>query len=383
MESENPFEQAAPKQTLRMRWVAWRNGILSSQRFQDWAARNVFLRPFARRKANDLFDLVAGFTYTQTLLAMIESGLLDRLQQGACATAEAAQLADLSTPATRRLLKSASGIGLVEEVDTDLWMLGQRGASLVPQEGAKAMVRHHSLLYRDLADPLALLRQDRAEPTQLSEFWRYAAREDAVDEGDAAVSPYSQLMAASQAMVASEVLQAFDFRTVSALLDVGGGHGAFASAVAAKHPGIELAIFDLPGVVEGTGPILAQTDLDDRIALHGGDFFKDELPDGYDVISLVRILHDHDDVPAQALLDSTRRALAKDGRLLIAEPMSDASGAAAMGETYFGMYLWAMRSGRPRRSGELMQMLEKAGFSSAHRLHTAQPMVTSVIVATA
>ncbi|RGP41334.1 Demethylspheroidene O-methyltransferase [Altererythrobacter insulae] len=383
MESENPLDQVAPEQTLRMRWVAWRNGILSSQRFQNWAARNVLLRPFARRKANDLFDLVAGFTYTQTLLAMIESGLLDSLQQGACTTAAAAQVADLSPPATRRLLKSALGIGLVEEVDSDLWMLGQRGASLVPQEGAKAMVRHHSLLYRDLADPLALLRQDRAEPTQLSEFWRYAAREDAVDEGDAAVSPYSQLMAASQAMVASEVLQAFNFRKVSSLLDVGGGHGAFASAVAAKHPSIELAIFDLPGVLEGTSSILSRSDLAGRIALHGGNFFKDELPGGYDAISLIRILHDHDDDPAQSLLDSARRALAKDGRLLIAEPMSDASGAAAMGETYFGMYLWAMRSGRPRRSDELIQMLEKAGFSSAKRLHTAQPMVTSVIVATA
>ena len=380
MDSENPLDQVAPAQTLRMRWVAWRNGILSSQRFQNWAARNVFLRPFARRKASELFDLVAGFTYTQTLLAMLESGLLDRLEQGAITTTEAAQSTGLSEAAAGRLLKSAMGIGLVEQVGTYLWMLGQRGASLVPQEGAKAMIRHHSLLYRDLADPLALLRQGRAEPTQLTEFWRYAAREDAVDERDAAVSPYSQLMAASQAMVSAEVLAVKPFGGVSSLLDVGGGHGAFVSAIASEYPEMQFGIFDLPAVVDGARSRLADKALARAISLHGGDFFRDPLPPGYDCISLIRILHDHDDEPAQALLDSARRALPKSGRILVAEPMSDTPGAKAMGETYFGMYLWAMRSGRPRTAGEISQMLKNAGFSKIRELKTAQPMIARVLV---
>ncbi len=381
MESRDTSNDGRHAPNLKMRWIAWRNRILSSPQFQSRAARNWFLRPFARRKASELFDLLAGFTYTQTLLAAVESGLLDRLAKGACNADEAAKVAGLSAAAAERLLKSAAAIKLAEEVAPGLWMLGERGASLAPQEGAKAMIRHHPLLYRDLADPLALLRDDRQSPTELSEFWRYAARAEAAEEGAEAVSPYSQLMAASQAMVAEEVLNAFDFRGIGSLLDVGGGHGAFTGAVAAAHPQLNLGIFDLPGVVAGAKERLANDARTYAITLHGGDFFRDDLPQGYDCISLVRILHDHDDAPAQALLDSARKALPKGGRILIAEPMADTPGAEAMGETYFGLYLWAMRSGRPRTKADLAHMIEKAGFSRANELKTSQPLVTSALVA--
>jgi demethylspheroidene O-methyltransferase len=360
----------------KLRWISWRNRVLGSPRFQQWAARNWVMRPFAQRKAAELFDLVAGFTYTQTLLAMVESGLLERLADGPCNAGQAAESAGLSRKAAERLLRAAASLKLAEEVSSGIWMLGERGASLIPQQGAQAMIRHHHLLYRDLADPLALLRQDRSEPTELSEFWRYAARADAQAESPDAVTPYSQLMAASQAMVAQEVLHAYDFGQHSALLDVGGGHGAFISAVAQRHPRLQLGIFDLPGVVQG-----ARQRLGANVEYHGGDFFRDELPRGYDCITLVRILHDHDDEPAQRLLAATRAALPVGGRLVIAEPMAATRGAEAMGEAYFGLYLWAMRSGRPRTQTELGKMLKTAGFRHFKRLKTDQPLITSAIVA--
>ncbi|HEX5644704.1 MAG TPA: methyltransferase [Erythrobacter sp.] len=364
-----------------MRWIAWRNRVLANPRFQDWAARNWLTRRVARRKARELFDLVAGFTYTQVLLAMVQSGLLERLGQGPGTLAELAATTGLSEAAALRLVKASESLDLVEEATPGIWMLGQRGAALLSQEGAKAMIRHHPLLYRDLADPLALLRQDRAVPTALSEFWRYAAREQAATEASDSVTPYSLLMAASQAMVAREVLRALPLERYKALLDVGGGHGAFVAHVAEQLPRLRLAVFDLPGVVEGAAARLAALGLEEQVALHGGDFFRDSLPQGFDCISLVRILHDHDDGPAQRLLDAIRIALPPGGALLIAEPMAGTRGAEAMGEAYFGMYLWAMRSGRPRRSDEIGAMLGKAGFSRWREFPTAQPLIARVIVA--
>ena len=365
----------------KLRWIAWRNRVLSDPGFQDWAARNWLTRRVARRKAREAFDLVAGFTYTQVLLAMLESGLLERLAKGVCSLADAAATSGLGEAAAQRLIKAAAALDLAQEVGPGIWVLGQRGAALNSQEGAKAMIRHHKLLYRDLADPLALLRQDRAQPTALSEFWRYAARAQAAGELAEAVTPYSQLMAASQAMVARETLRAYRFDRRRALLDVGGGHGAFVSEVAARYPALRLGVFDLPGVVEGARARLAALELAQSVSLHGGDFFRDPLPPGYDCISLVRILHDHDDDAAMRLLRATRAALPAGGRLLIAEPMAGTRGAEAMGDAYFGMYLWDMRSGRPRTAAELGAMLCQAGFTSWRRLPTAQPIVTSAIVA--
>lgn len=380
MESSNSRTPAGVTPEWKLRWIAWRNRVLASPAFQNWAARNWLTRRIARRKARELFDLVAGFTYTQTLLAALESGLLDRLAEGPCSVANASAVTGLSESAAERLIKAAASLDLAEEVSPGQWMLGQRGAALHSQHGAKAMIRHHTLLYRDLADPLALLRQNRADSTELSEFWRYAARSDASGEAEAAVTPYSQLMAASQAMVASEVLQAYSFNRHNALLDVGGGHGAFIGAVAARHPQLRLGVFDLPGVTKGAAEKLQRLGLS-RVEMHGGDFFRDPLPAGYDCISLVRILHDHDDSAAQAILAAARLALPVGGRLLIAEPMAGTPGAEPMGDAYFGFYLWAMRSGRPRQQDELGAMLKRAGFRNWREVPTAQPLIARIIVA--
>lgn len=381
MRSETARNSSAWWQKWKLRWVARRNALLANPRFQNWAARNPVLRPIARRKSAQLFDLVAGFTYTQTLLAALESGLLDRLEEGAANLADASAATGLSEDASLRLLRACSALDLAQEVAPGTWMLGERGASLAPQEGAKAMIRHHPLLYKDLADPLALLRDDRRTPTHLSEFWRYAARDHAAAEKEEAVTPYSELMAASQAMVAQEVLDTGVLSTVSSLLDIGGGHGAFVGAIRKRYPQKRLGVFDLPGVVAGTAQHLQAIDPNRETVLHGGDFFHDALPAGYDCVSLVRILHDHDDCQAEALLHSAKACLQPGQRILIAEPMAETRGARAMGDTYFGLYLWAMRSGRPRSRKEYFAMLERTGFSHCRAIATDQPIVTSVIVA--
>ncbi|WP_394730668.1 methyltransferase [Altererythrobacter sp. GH1-8] len=371
------------RQVWRLKRVAWRNRVFASHKFQNWAARTPIVRLIARKRAQRLFDLVAGFTYTQTLLATVESGLLDSLGQGVLTVDGVASATGLSRDAAVRLVQAATGIRIAEEVAPGHWMLGEEGAALLSNVGVRAMIEHHRLLYRDLADPLALLRDDRQSPTALSEFWRYAANADAASESAPDVAHYSQLMAASQTMVCEQVLASYDFSGSRQVLDIGGGMAVFASALAHAHPQLEVGIFDLPGVVENAAERLAQDAKQSAIALHGGDFFRDSLPDGYDTMSLVRILHDHDDEPAQTLLEAIRAALPPKGTLVIAEPFADTSGAEAMGATYFGLYLWAMRSGRPRSAQEIETMLRIAGFRRIRRVATSQPVITSLIVACA
>jgi demethylspheroidene O-methyltransferase len=52
-----------------------------------------------------------------------------------------------------------------------------------------------------------------------------------------------------------------------------------------------------------------------------------------------------------------------------------------MGDAYFGLYLWAMGSGRPRRPAELGAMLRSAGFASWKEIPTHLPLVCGAIVA--
>ena len=94
-------------------------------------------------------------------------------------------------------------------------------------------------------------------------------------------------------------------------------------------------------------------------------------------------MHDHDDDAVRAILRAARRALPIGGTLLLAEPMSDTPGAEPVGDAYFGFYLLAMGSGRPRTPARFTELLGEAGFGRARLLKTHTPLLTRVIVADA
>jgi demethylspheroidene O-methyltransferase len=188
-------------------------------------------------------------------------------------------------------------------------------------------------------------------------------------------------MSVSQGFVAGHVLASYDLGRHRHLLDVAGGDGSFAAAALARHPDLKATVFDLPPVAALAGERLAERGLAARATTVAGNMLRDELPGGVDIVSLIRVLHDHDDEPVQALLRAAHRALSPGGRLLIAEPMAGTRGAEDIGDTYFGMYLWAMGSGRPRTADELTAMTLEAGFSRCREYRTSMPLLVRVLVA--
>ena len=184
-------------------------------------------------------------------------------------------------------------------------------------------------------------------------------------------------MAATQPMIAEQVLLAYKFGKHRHILDVGGGEGAFLDAVGDRHPSLKRTLFDLPAVAER-----ARARTGGAIEAIGGSFFDDPLPIGADIVTLIRILHDHDDGPAQTLLNAIAAALTPGDTLLISEPMADTPGAKPMGEAYFGFYLHAMGSGRPRTAQDIGAMVKTAGFASWRAVSTQLPLITRIIVAT-
>ena len=363
----------------RERWISRRNRILADPRFQRFAVRFLPTRGIVRSRARAMFDLVAGFTYSQTIAACVELGLLELLATGPMAVEDIAARLDVPVEGTDRLLRAAAALKLTERLDATRWALGADGAALRGNGGIVEMVSHHRLLYADLADPVALLRRGGGGG-QLAHYWAYAER---AGEGDGAdVEAYSRLMAASQPLVAEHILDSYRFARHRRMLDVGGGEARFVRAVAARVPGLALSVFDLPAVGARAKAALDAEGLGDRVEIFGGNFLEDPLPPGHDLITLVRVLHDHDDAPALALLRGIHAALPPGGTLLIAEPMAGTRGAEPSGDAYFGLYLWAMGSGRPRTGAAIRTMLHDAGFRSSRIVSTALPLTVRIITAT-
>ena len=363
------------------RYLAVRDRWLSNPKFQRWAAAFALTRPTARRRARALFDLCAGFVYSQILFACVRLKLFDLLAQGPLSAHEIAARLALPLDSTHRLLEAAISLLLVEKRPSGRFGLGSLGAALVGNPAVGAMVEHHSLFYADLNDPVGLLRGER-EQTELSRYWTYSAGDTRMaTKRDPRFADYTSLMSCSQPLVSHEILDAYPLNKHRSLLDVGGGDGSFLIEAAKRYAHLQLELFDLPPVTQRAEQRFAALGLQTRARIHAGDFLADPLPEGSDVGSLVRVVHDHDDDAAMTLLRATYRALPAKGVLLLAEPMMGTPGAEPVADAYFGFYLLAMGRGRPRTPHTLQQMLQAVGFAETHLIRTRQPLQSRLIVA--
>lgn len=353
---------------------------------QPWlyklALSNPLTRWLTQRRTRRIFDLMSGFVYSQVLLSCVRLKLFPMLLQAPATLPELALRCRIPEAALQRLVLSAVSLDLLERRSRGRFGLGPLGMPIAVHEGIQAMVEHNSLLYRDLAEPTAFL-QD-AWHGQMAAYWPYAhAATPAQAQSDQAaqVQRYSALMAASQTFVLGEVLDAYPFGQHRCVLDVGGGSGRFLAALAQREKSLDYQLFDLPQVLGFARESHAALGLQERVHYHPGSFFEDELPRGADLVTLIRVAHDHPDEQVLILLQKIYDALPVGGTLLLAEPMAQEPLEAQSGDAYFHFYLLAMGAGRLRTPSELGAMLRSAGFVHVEVLPNAMPIHTRLLVA--
>ena len=365
----------APQAARRGGWLtrAWMNPRLHAA-----VARMPGLGRIARSEGAAMFGLVGGFVNSQILLALVELGVLDALVQGPQPAAALARPAGLAEDRMAILLQGGAALRLLRRRRDGRFALTRRGAVLLGVPGLVGMIRHHAVFYRDLADPVALLRG--GTETGLARFWPYVFGAQGATDPQV-TADYSTLMSDTQGLVAEDTLRCADLSGVRRLLDVGGGTGAFLAAAGARYPSLELALFDLPAVVGPARARFAAAGMAGRVTILPGSFRDDPIPTGADAISLVRVLYDHTDETVAALLAAVFAALPGGGRLIIAEPMSGGDRPDAITDTYFAFYTLAMGTGRTRSAARLAEMVTAAGFDAVTIRPGPRPYITGLVLA--
>ncbi len=361
-------------------WRRLRNQLIASPGFQKWAFKIPGVRHIARHRANSLFDVVAGFVYSQILYACVRLNLFNLLDKQPRSVTDLMTVFEMPEDSVLCLLKAAASLDLAEMNSDGRYTLGPQGAAMMANPWLTVMVEHHALLYADLADPVALLKGEGAG--QLASYWPYASAEKTSEFSSDQVSAYSDLMAQSQHAIAQQILEAYPFSRHQKVLDVGGGEGAFLCAVLKRHPHLNGALMDLPAVAARAATRFADAGLEQRTEIHSQSFLSALWPPEEEIITLVRILHDHNDSPVEAILCAAHKALRPGGTLLIAEPMAQTPGSKAAGHGYFGFYLKAMGSGKSRTKPEIEYLLDNAGFTNIKSWPVGNPMMLQVVTAT-
>jgi len=173
------------------------------------------------------------------------------------------------------------------------------------------------------------------------------------------------------------VVDAYEFRSIGKLVDVGGGHGRLISMILKAYPKMRGVLFDMPHAFEGGKRTIAEAGLSDRCEIVSGDFFR-SVPAGGDAYILSRVIHDWADEKAVAILKIVRGVLPAKGRLLLFETMIRAGN--RLSYPLLSDLNMVIRTGGCERSeAEYRALYEAAGFKLTRAIETPSPTGMTII----
>ena len=252
-----------------------------------------------------IMDSVWGFTEAQAVLSANEVGLFDALVAG-----------PRTVPSLARNLKcDRRAVGILADALTAMGLLNRRREKLSLDPAARALFNPESPAYLGYS----LQHQKR-----LYDHWGKLAQ--VVRTGVPVARPrrtqtdqrrfLMAMIGASQPSIAS-LLALVDLQRVETFLDLGGGLGHYAVAVAMQWPKIRCTLFDIPPAIRLAKPYLAEQGWGDRIGTIAGDARTADLGGPYDVILISNVIHMFSHADSVRLLKCARKALAPGGKIYL------------------------------------------------------------------
>jgi demethylspheroidene O-methyltransferase len=245
-------------------------------------------------------------------------GLLERLDAGPVSLRDLAEATSARPLRLYKFLDGLESLGLVERRQSSDDLLDARYASSEPLVPAFEAVLGESSIERDRDRYPWREIHGRLEEVLAGGLDARFAWPPMTDED---VRGFEQSMAAGCAPIQEALVAAYDevFDSRTRWLDVGGGDGTVAERLLRADPRLSCDIFNLPQAAPLVAERARAAGLAGRLGFVAGDFLAGPLPEGYDVLSFVRVLHDWPADVARALLAKAANALPAGGRIVICE----------------------------------------------------------------
>jgi len=188
------------------------------------------------------------------------------------------------------------------------------------------------------------------------------------DRGDEWLSAFIHAMHDRGKQQAPAQVAHLDLDGISSVLDVGGGSGCYDMAFLDRKPSLQAAVFDLPNVIPISKRIVDKEGYSGRIAHYTGDYTRDALPGGFDMVFLSAIIHSNSFETNQALVKSCYHALNPGGRIVIQDwIMNDDKTLPVQGAIFSINMLVGTGEGDCYSEKEVRAWFAEAGFSFVSR----------------
>jgi 2-polyprenyl-3-methyl-5-hydroxy-6-metoxy-1,4-benzoquinol methylase len=163
---------------------------------------------------------------------------------------------------------------------------------------------------------------------------------------------------------AGDVVSKIDLRNVRTVLDVGGGSGIFAMEFTKAGKSVTATVLDLPNVIPIAKKYIRKEKLQGRVFTQSGDFKRDRLPRGFDIVFLSAIVHMNSNEENVKLIKKCAASLNPGGRVVILDHVMEENRVLpARGAMFALNMLVGTKEGDTYTLREMKGWFEKAGLS--------------------
>ncbi|MBU2550259.1 MAG: hypothetical protein KKB20_17755 [Proteobacteria bacterium] len=301
------------------------------------------------------------FAYKQagTLVGAVELDLFTLIDQGRDTVSALAGALDLPEDVTDKLVTACVSQGLLEKngetyrntPDVDRYLVRGRPAYYGEYLIGQAKMEYD--MWKEIASACR-------RPVQPVGMYQALMRDDPNMARDVTTAGYNASIAAGYKMA-----RTFDFSSFSLYLDLGGGSGCYSIPACESNPKLKAIVFDFPTVLEVTREFIGKHGLSDRISTRPGDFVRDDLPSGADVISIIGNFHGTTREEAPAVVRKAAAALAPGGALIISDHMLNDEKTGPIESALFNLFFVASSTrGYIKTPAEVAGFMQRAGLEN-------------------
>ena len=240
-----------------------------------WASSYAFRMTSSRSGASQpdgaadrlVFQLATAHFVAAALQAVAGLRVADHLAGGPQGIGALAQRLSVNDDALYRVLRALATVGLFDEVEARTFRLtpaGERLRSDVPGSLHRmALWITSPFHFRVYAELIHAVRtgEPAAERITGMPVFEYLTRHPDLS------AIFNEAMSGMSELVVPAVLQAYDFRAIDVLVDVGGGHGTLLTAILQEYPTMRGVLLDLEHVVAGARERIGALELQDRCTI--------------------------------------------------------------------------------------------------------------------
>ncbi|MEN8119739.1 MAG: methyltransferase [Bacteroidota bacterium] len=301
----------------------------------------------------ELNNMINGFQKSRVILTAFELGIFTLLSNTKKSAKEIAKNRNIDTDPLERLMNALCSLELLEKKNEKFSNLPIAESFLVKGKPDFLSRIYHSINLWDSWSSLTQIVKTGTVPHQTQ----------IIDKDEDWLRNFIGAMHNRAKKTAPGTVKKIDLDGVNSILDIGGGSGVFAMAFKTRKKELNVSVFDLPNVILLTKEHIEKEGFEGKIHTIAGDYLKDDIGTGYDLIFLSAIIHSNSFEKNQKLILKCASALNKNGRILIDDFIMNEDKTSPMRGAIFSInMLVGTKSGTTYSENEIKAWFDKANI---------------------